>query len=223
VVVVCLLILGGVALRVAVSERSFRYYTLDPAVTLGGSPLVGLTSQIGVLLAWGAGAVSLFAGALVARVWSWRRALPLLAVGAGTAFVAVDDLFLLHEAVFPEKLHIDETLVYLAYASVTLAVIRRYRDVLLADEWPLLALSLAMLGGSVLLDVDFGTLYDDDRVNWLEDSLKLFGLAFLCAYLLRLSASMVAAAYPLRPRTVAQRVPREDSVTSTASPPAKDP
>lgn len=193
VAALCVLLLGTVAILVAAGEHPFKYYSKDPASTLSASPLVGLLSHAGVLLAWGAGFASVLVGAFLARDRGWRQASPLLVAGAATAYLALDDLFLLHESLYPRS-GIGEDAFLIAYVVAALAFLWWYRRVFREHEWPLLALALVVLGGSFALDLADLV---DGSLSWLGDCLKLFGIALFAAYLLRLGAVMVADAYPV--------------------------
>ncbi len=174
-------------------DRSFLYYTVDPAATEGEWPLVGFLSWLGGLIAFGAGSVALFAGALIAWNLGWRRAAVVAIAGAGTAYIAFDDTFRLHDELF-QDVGIDQEVAYAVYAVCAVAFLWIARETLRLNEWPLLALACVLLAGSVALDqrvVDFGAPYH----RWIEDGVKLFGTAFLALYLVRLSARMFTAAY----------------------------
>jgi hypothetical protein len=188
------ILLASVVLAV-LGDHEFRYYTADPARTLSASPLVGLMSHAGVLLQWGAAAISVFAALLVARACGWRHSMPLLAFGLGIGYLAVDDLLLFHEDIYP-RLGVPEEVVLFGYVVAGLVFIWSYRVFFRQNEWPLLAFAVALLGTAFTLDFDDNASF---RLapSGVEDSVKLFGLAFLAAYLVRLSARMLADAYPL--------------------------
>jgi hypothetical protein len=188
----CGVLLVFVALLAAATDRPFAYFSRDPASTLDASAYVGVISHVGVLLAWGAAAAALLAGAFVARARGRPDALPLFAVGAATGYLALDDLFLLHENVYPE-LGIRQEVVLVAYGLAAIAFLWWYRELFRAHEWPLLALAVVLLGASLALDLRLGD------VHWLEDGLKLVGLALWAAYVVRLGSRMLADAYPLVP------------------------
>jgi hypothetical protein len=209
VALACVLILGAVAALVAVSQHPFVYYSENPTSTFSASPLLGVLSYVGVLLIWGAAFVSVYAGAFVAGKRGRRHAAPLLALGIGVAYLALDDLFLLHEKFYP-RLGIAEDAVFVAYVVVALAFLWWYRDVFRRHEWPLLAFAFAVLGASILVDLAFGV-----SMYWLEDSLKLYGLALLAAYLVRFSARMFSDAYPVTAAHPA--LPVDDLVTESAA------
>ena len=91
---VCVGILGLVALLVLTTDYPFSYFSRDPAIEVGESPVLGLLSYAGVLITWGGAVVAVFAGLLLAWGKNRRLARPLLLVGVGTAYLALDDLLL---------------------------------------------------------------------------------------------------------------------------------
>jgi hypothetical protein len=196
---VCALVLGVVATLVALTEHPFGYFSRDPASTLVASPVVGLLSYAGVLLTWGAAVTCAFAGVLVARARGWRHASPLFAAGAGGAYLALDDLLLLHDDIFPQKIGIAQGAVLIGYAVVALAFLWWFREVFRRHDWRLLAIATVAL--SIALALDFEEIHhhipfvEGELKVWLEDSLKLFGLGFLAAFFVLLSLRMVTAAY----------------------------
>jgi hypothetical protein len=205
----CLLFLGGIAILVFSTDHPFSYFSRDPAIELGASPLVGVLSHAGVLLAWGAATVCAFAGALVARARDLRHAAPLLLAALGTAYLALDDLFLFHDDIYPQELGLDQDLVIVLYAVAAIAYLAAYRDFFREHEWPLLALALAALGASLLLDL-VNVVYTSRIERWLEESSKFVGLALLAAYLVRLSTHMLLEAYAV--------VSRRDAPVEAAAP-----
>jgi hypothetical protein len=202
--ILVLVVVGGL---VGLGDYSFRYYRNDPARTLSAFELVGLMSHAGVLLLWGAATIGSFSGVFVARSRDWPHAMPLLALALGAGYLAIDDLFLLHEGIYPDWLGVRERFVLLAYALAAFAFLWRCREFFRQHEWPLLALAGTTLALSAAMD-EILPFFVARNLNWLEDSAKLFGLALLAAYLVRLSARMLAAAYPLASADAQARQPR---------------
>jgi hypothetical protein len=172
------------------ADRVFTYYTRDPSSSTGASPLIGLLSNLGVLAVWGAATAALLAGAVIGRARGWHAALPLLLLGAGSAFLALDDFFLIHESL-AERIGLPEDPLFAGYAVVGAAFLWIYREFFRAHDWPLLALAGGLLGASVLIDQVVAHLVSGS-VNWIEDTIKFLGLAFLAAYLLWLSFWMLS-------------------------------
>jgi hypothetical protein len=115
------------------------------------SPLLGAVSNLGIL-AWTASAsICLFAALLLVLEARRNAAAFALAGGLLTGLLALDDLFMLHEAVLPPR-GIPQPVVlgiYLALAAAYGFVFRRH---LLAARWPVLALAALAFGVSLAID-----------------------------------------------------------------------
>ena len=165
-------------------------YTRDPLSQFeGASPFLGSLSNLGVLL-WCAGAaISLFTAVLLARAPVQREASRFFrAFGLLTAWLAADDLFLLHERLIPVWTGLPQNLVYGIYvAGVALLLIVFGRQVLRSD-FLLLLLALGFFVVSVLADM-----WLDRNFFWhhlIEDGSKLLGIVGWLGYVGR--ASMLA-------------------------------
>jgi hypothetical protein len=191
--IVVLLVVAGLA---AFGNHKFSYYSIDPADTLGGSPIVGLMSYVGVLMTWGAAVLALFVGLFLVWLRGWSAGSPLVVLGAGLAYFAADDLFLLHERIYPDQLGIPEELVLAVYAVGVVAFFWVYRDFFRRQELPLLLLAVGVSAAAIAIDVEARDLFVYESLKrWAEDGVKLFGLAFLAAYVVRLCARMLVDAY----------------------------
>lgn len=172
--VVALAAWGFVVAAVALGPDDAVAAVRDLAVAVHqGDPTpyyTGLISNAGVLV-WAAGA-GLLALAARASLPGHRRLALVHGVGAAlTAFLATDDLVLLHDGFFPVYTGIPETAVLLAEAVALGAWVLLSLRVLRADPaLPVLGLALALFGTSVLLDV-----VDIGRPD-LEEGAKLAGI-----------------------------------------------
>src|SRR5687767_11814721 len=95
-------------------------------------------------------------------------------------------MFQLHEELYRGELGIGERTTYALYGLVALAYVWAFRRFLRASEWPLLGLSVALLVASTAVDLF-------TKTTWLEDSFKLFGLAFWAAYWIRAGMHALSA------------------------------
>jgi hypothetical protein len=221
---VCGAILGFVVFLVLTTDYPFSYFSRDPAIQAGESAALGFLSYIGVLITWGGSAVAVFAGLMVAWAKGWRVAWPLLLAGIGAAYLALDDLLLFHDDLYPSRLGLDEDVVESVYGVVALAFLWWYRDFFRRNEWPVLALAGAALAGSVLVDIT--NTVGERPERFVEESLKLFGLGFLAAYLVRLSAHMSLWAFapvPAADEPAPQRSAGAASAVATPSPTYTEP
>lgn len=131
----------------------------------------GVVSNIGVVL-WCLAAGAGFLGSLAAP-----RRRPFLAIAAGlTLFLMTDDLFMLHETVFPGILGLNEKILFLGY-GLTLAVwLLAWRDAILDADPGLLALALLLFALSLGQDAGLDG-SGAGSWHWLgEDGAKLLGI-----------------------------------------------
>jgi hypothetical protein len=168
---------------------SYMVLTRDPASTFAARPSVGFLSNLGVVGWVAAATVCFVAGALVRG----RSALApfLLAGGALTAWLAADDLWLLHEEVLPSVLGIRERTAIRAHGVFVLAIAVSFWRQALRTEWVLAAMAVALLGASAWMDTE---LVFGEVETLVEDSLKFAGIAFWGAYAVRVAQQAFAEA-----------------------------
>lgn len=134
----------------------------------------GLVSNLGIMV-WTAGAaVCLFASLLLFLKWSSKNELAFLfAAAIFTSWLALDDLFMIHEDVLPQ-LGVPETLTYVLYAGVAGAYFFFSWRTIMIMRPMLMASALALLGGSVAIDV---LVNSDSAVRvFAEDGAKFLGI-----------------------------------------------
>ena len=164
----------------------FGWFTRDPALTLEGHPLTGVQSHLGVLALWASGVVTLFVwgvtrGQLAARAGSF-----LLATGLLSLFLAIDDLFMVHDDLFSRASGgLSERWMYGAYFALGLVYAWWYRRILFHRENRLMLLGVGLMLASVL--VDLRQSYLESMIGqwriFIEDGFKLLGIALWTAAL----------------------------------------
>jgi len=182
-----LLVLALLALGADRLDRPLADLTRDPTSAAGASFYLGYGSNL-MIAGWLAGAaVALCAGAALRGFSADSGAL--LAAGALTAVIGLDDLFQFHEELAPAA-GIPQKLVLAVYAAAAAWVAWRHGSWLLARGFaPLLA--AVLLGVSVgvdLLDPEHETL-----PHAAEDGPKLLGIALWSVYLSRVALSALTA------------------------------
>lgn len=182
----------GVLLLSWAGTEPFVYYSSDAAATFDESPFVGVLTFVRVLILWAAAAASVFAGWAVDRIGEDRRTVAqLLMLGAGLGWLAVDDLFLVHDSVLPRHAGISENVAQLAYVGLAIVLAWWLRTLLRDGEWPLLAVAAALLAPAVLVDV---LAAQTETTRAVEDALTLGGFVFLAAFVARLAAAVLTRA-----------------------------
>ncbi len=145
-------------------------FTREPQIALEGPWYVGSLSNMGAVF-W---CVATVASGLTATVLSGRLQRMFAAVGVLSAALLFDDLFLLHDAVYP-KLGINETMVQAIYLLAIVVIVLRFRaemgNLVIAG----VVLTLGWWGVSVFLD----TFFNDHAINLdqlSEDGAKFIGI-----------------------------------------------
>ncbi|WP_162630678.1 hypothetical protein [Paracoccus endophyticus] len=138
----------------------------DPASFYEYSPLSGIVSYGGILLMTSTAAISGFAAYVGFR---WRGLL--VAVATFSGYFALDDLFMLHDGVWP-RFGIPEEAIMVGFASAGLGILLAAQTH--ARPWRTwgLYLALALMSGSILIDVSL----QSDYATVAEDILKFLSI-----------------------------------------------
>lgn len=143
----------------------------------------------------GAAAICLFSyGLLRSRSVQDQTSRFLLAGGIVTLILALDDLFMLHEVVFPDNLGVPEEIVYGTYAALILWLVVAFRKIILRTSFLLLILALAGFGLSVGSDA-IAPYVAIPGMYLLENGGKLFGIVSWSAYFTLVGARHIAAVF----------------------------
>jgi hypothetical protein len=186
-------ILVGLYLATRLAGISFTDLSRDAAATLDGPWYTGALSNSAIaLLLVGAG-IALFAAALLPDGEPRSRKGLLVALALVVIVVAADDLFMLHEAVFP-LVGIGSVMSFAIYGIALFAVLWTWRRVIVGStDWIFLALSALALGFSVAIDV-----VREERLftlpfsgELIEDPAKILGMVFMAYYLVVTSRQAV--------------------------------
>lgn len=158
----------------------------DPATHSGTHPLVGAVSNLGVLLWWTSTSIWLFTATLLRSRGEATAARFAVASGLLSAYLALDDLFLLHDELLPEYgVPQDAAVVFVALTTMTYFVV--FRRFILGSGGTALLLAVVLLGASAFVDGVFVTSSDSPTWKWLyvtEDSLKWLGILCWCSFCL---------------------------------------
>lgn len=165
-----------------VREIPLDTFTQDPNAKTGAPFYLGFFSNVGILI-WSAALTVCFyaASRLVKGVRRLDREF-LVVSGLITLLMTLDDLFQVHEYVFPHYLSISENMVYLTYMNIYMIYFIRYRNQLLNSDFVALGLAFFFLGLSTVIDLLPLPLEKD---TFLEDAMKLLGAVSWLVYYVR--------------------------------------
>ncbi len=173
---------------------SISYFTRDPSAIMGEPFYIGLLSNLGILL-WCSSAVTCLFSFIVFQgvVKHTEFALFFLFSSVLTIVLLFDDLFLIHESVFPHYLNIPEKFFYVSYVIALLAYLARFRKTILKTEFLLLLLALNFFGLSIIIDLFQQTfhLLRPSLADLIEDFSKFLGIIGWCTYFVRVCTKQV--------------------------------
>ena len=173
-----------------ITGTGYGELTRDPTA-IGQLPAYyGFLSQIGIFFWSASAAVCLFCLLVLSDRKSDTNLKCFLLVSASlTSVLGLDDVFTLHESVFPD-LGVPQTLVLSGYVVFTVIYLARFYSVILETEYALLVMALFFFAVSVTLDV-----WEPRGIDRyiFEDGAKLIGQVSWSAYFFR------AGIYAIRP------------------------
>lgn len=149
--------------------------TRDPAASLAVPFYSGYFSQLGGIF-WIASACFAFFTGIIIKNGSRKF---MLFSGGFVLLLAIDDIFMLHDGLFPE-MGINENVFYLTYAILTIVYFRLFYRTILKSPFVLLLLAFGFLGLSVIIDL----LPVPGSINRyiFEDGFKMMGIISWMAY-----------------------------------------
>ena len=195
-------LLGAVAFARARDGIPWAHLLGDPATALEAPFYIGLVSNVGVLLWAATASVFLFGWALLRRRGGdveWRGFL--LYSGVFVAWLCLDDLFLLHDVVFPDVLGIPQPAVAAAYAALALAYLACFAPLVLRTDFLVLVLAFGLLAASLALDQLHAVreLLPIAAALW-EDAAKLLGIGAWLSYGIATTVAVLDGAPAAAPR-----------------------
>ncbi|MFO7630716.1 MAG: hypothetical protein R6W06_14620 [Prochlorococcaceae cyanobacterium] len=110
--------------------------------------------------------------------------------GFFTLFLAIDDIFLIHDYLFPYILGIPEKPLFAAYAAFVAWLAYKHWSIIRGSKWPLLATSLIAFGISIFIDK---LNYPSEYRIFFEDSAKLIGIVLWMVYFGNAAASAISS------------------------------
>lgn len=157
-----------------------NYLTRDFSALVDAPVYTAFLSQLGMFFWAGAAAICIISGALLSGNQDMKNYRTFFYASAGISLMlGLDDMFLLHESVFPFLLGIPENVVYLGYMVIMIVYGLRYLKILLSTEYILFSLAILFFGLSIIVDIT--NFYD----GYIEDPFKFIGMVFWTTYYFR--------------------------------------
>jgi hypothetical protein len=186
------LLIAAAALQASRKHLPISFFFSDVATTADLPFYAGIVSNVGILLWTVAAVAALFGGSVLRRRGSDPRlARFLLASGAFSALLMVDDLFLIHEIVAPYYVGIPQKAVLATYGVLAMAGFAAFADTIRQTEYQLFAVAVVFLALSVVIDQAASLV--PGELLW-EDGAKLLGIVTWCLYFTRTAFASVMRA-----------------------------
>lgn len=157
---------------------SLSSLTRDMAAIAHVHPLIGVVSNVGVLLWCATAVICLFSFSLLRQQGLHAEARFLLWAGLMTIVLLVDDLFMIHEYIAPVHFHVNEKVILVGHACGAAAYLLSHRRLILAANYQLLAAAMVLFTASMLVDIANGAGW----WNLAEDGFKVLGIASWLGY-----------------------------------------
>lgn len=172
--------------------------TRDMAALAHVHPLIGVVSNVGILLWCATAAICLFSRNLLRQQGRDVEARFLLWAGVLTIALLLDDLFMIHEYIAPVHFHVHEKVILACHAAAAAAYLWTQRRVILAENFQLLIAAMVLFAASVLVDIS-------DSHGWLsnlaEDGFKILGIVSWLGYHASKAKHWLVEAPLMRPAT----------------------
>lgn len=181
-----LLLIAATVVFSNVRQLPFEYFSRDPASTTESHSLIGLISNVGILLWCASATACLFSAAVLwgARA-SHKTIRAMFWAGVITVVLLIDDLFLLHENIYPGMIGVNEHLVFIFYGVMLLVYFTIFLDVLRRANFHILLICIFCFGSSVLIDLfpdEVQALAEKSTRHILEDGTKFLGIVSWFGY-----------------------------------------
>jgi hypothetical protein len=160
------------------SGLSLGELTKDINATMGTSPFLGFLSQLGIFIWAATASICLLTATFLSPKRGGYRFL--LCSGLLSLWLGFDDVFMLHEMVFP-RAGINEQVILATYIGLVSGLFLAYKRLVVQTDYLLLGITALCFGASLGIDYfDFTS----DVMIFLEDSFKFAGTMFWLGYYL---------------------------------------
>ncbi|MFX0211569.1 MAG: hypothetical protein ACFFDT_36665 [Candidatus Hodarchaeota archaeon] len=151
------------------------HFTRDPLAIRGGHPFLGIISNIGAILWSFSVAICFFSYVLLKTSKKPHDGLGFIMFGGFISSVLLlDDLFMLHETIYPRYFGVSEKIVFLFYGVLILFYLVRFRKIIIETDFIFILLAVFFFALSALVDM-----LPESLLSWhhlFEDGLKFFGI-----------------------------------------------
>jgi hypothetical protein len=178
--------LGGAGFTVLIAKLTgdpIWMLTRDPADTRRFPPYIGMLSNWGVMLWTATAVICLFSAVLLKQQKAPHATFKFfVASGIFSLWLGIDDLFMLHDRLFPRMFHVPEILFYLLYFFVFAAYLAFFTSQIVKYDYLLFVAAFLFFVTSRQFFFKIPFL---GQFNTTGDMLKYFGIVFWLAFFYR--------------------------------------
>lgn len=162
-------------------EIPIAKFTRDPLAITGGHPFLGIISNIGAILWSSAAAFCLLSISILRKKDKPADTIRFIGLGGFISLVLlVDDLFMIHERIFPQYFGIHERLLFILYGLLIFLYFAFYIKIILNTEYLFLISALFFFGLSIIVDSIPESIIPMHHL--FEDGAKFIGIASWVSY-----------------------------------------
>ena len=181
-------LLAGI-LASTIREIPLDSLTKDPTSLMNAPFYLGAFSNLGIMFWSGSIALCAFAAYRLSFVATMKFEFTFMVLsGSVSLMLGMDDLFQVHEYVFPHYFAIPKNAVFLTYANIILLYLLYFRKMILNTDYIVLALAFIFMGLAAISKIFPLPIAKD---TFLEDSLKFFGIVSWFTYYFRTCNEMI--------------------------------
>lgn len=192
-------ILVFVAIWVVGSHHNtdFGLLTRDPAQLFNFNPLIGIISDFGILLWCSTASICFFVFVHLRSKQDRIFGGFFVASAFLTFYLLLDDLFLIHEILGPQYLHVKQNYFYGIYFFIFLGYLVIFSRLILKTEFIIMAMAFLYFGISIVLDY-ISSKFGYEINTLIEDAFKFFGILLWFLYFLRMGLKVLRDFSPIR-------------------------
>ncbi len=157
--------------------------TRDPIATFDAPLYTGLLSNLGILLWITTGGICIFSYFVLSKQLH-KISIFLLYTGILTVFLTFDDLFQLHEIVFPQYFHIPQKGVFIGYALMMILYLVYFKKIILETDYLVFGAAIMFFNFSIVFDQIPSNIFTNHHL--FEDGFKLLGIVSWFIYFTKL-------------------------------------
>ena len=148
ILLILIVVIASYFLNIPISQ-----FTRDPLAITKGHPFLGIISNVGVILWSFSVAICFFSYVLLKTSKKPNNVSRFIIFGGFISLVLLlDDLFMLHDRIYPKYFGVGEKIVFLFYGTLILFYLVKFRKIIKKTDFIFILLATSFFGLSILVD-----------------------------------------------------------------------